>query len=288
VVSADSLYITYGAQREWNKLYSKWGWSTIKSVKGYLFINSALLPNTNLISGQNSFEIYASLDMRRDLLLKSIITEGLDLAINSNIESSQSARVENMLQLYGITSILSFKSLYLPDFKLIRTMKEGDLEIKIYRATQNSNSNDYYIPQSVKKTTSVEDIQERIYKGTMTQRDSLAESLRNTIVQNNITINMQINKKRDDYVRYNISANKTAFMVFRKKWYPGWKLYIDGKEETFYRTNLVHIGAFIPEGTHKVELKYIPFAFYAGSLIVLSLLIIGGIVLILKVRKRSE
>jgi uncharacterized membrane protein YfhO len=287
-VRADSLYITYGAQQEWNKLYSKWGWSTKKSVKGYLFINSALLPNTNLISGQNSFEIYTSMDMRRDLLLKSIITEGLDLAASSNIESSQSARIENTLQLYNITTIISFKTLYLPGYKLTKTMNEGDIKIKIYQSAPSSKDSDYYIPHTIKRATSVEDIQVSIYRGTMTQRDSFAESIQNTIVQNNVETHTQIKKRSDDYVGYSMSSNKTAFVVFRKKWYPEWKLYVDGKEEVFYRTNLIYIGAFIPKGKHKIELKYIPLAFYGGALFAFSILIIGGIALILKVRKRSE
>lgn len=288
VVSNDSFYSTYGAQQEWNKIYSTWGWSTKKSITDYLFIISALLPNTNLITGHKSFEIYASLDMRRDLLIKSMITEGLDLATHSTIESSQSARVENLLQLYGITSLLSFKSLYLPGFQLVKTIHEGNLTINTYRTVRNSNNIDYYLPQTIQRATSVEGIMQHILKGIMTESNSFAESIHTTITQHNIKITMHIDKKRDNDVIYNVFVNKTAFVVFRKKWYPGWKLYIDGQEHPLYRTNLIHIGTFIPQGRHTIELTYIPVAFYIGSFISLSVVAIGCIVFILKVRKRSE
>jgi hypothetical protein len=262
-VNPNGLYMTYGSLVAWNSVFLKEGWNTKKSSEKYLFMNRALISNSNLVSGQKSFEIYASLDMRRQQYLKTIITEGLDIASASTIESSQSARIENILQLYNITSLVSFKPLYLTDFLLTQVEKKDDLSIYRYQNKNDKESLGYYIPNSVKNVTSLEDLESKIYTGALTQSESLAESLKKSVIQNG-KAKVIIKKSNDTSLKSIISADDDTYIVFRKNWYPEWKLLIDGKESQIYKTNLIHIGFIVPQGTHLVELQYVPSSFYLG------------------------
>lgn len=267
IVKPGSFYITYGSSEQWNKIFLKQGWNLEKNVRDYLFINSALSPNNNLISGHASFDIFTSLETRRQQYVKSIIFDGLDLATDKHIESSRSAQLENILQLYNTTSIISFKPLFLPHFKPVQTMKEGGMIITTYQNNTNQNAALYYVPKTIQKVGSVEEIEDKIYTGTLTQEESVAESIRSTIIQNPLRASININKREDTYVKGTVVSKGNMFMVLRKNWYPEWKLYIDGKEQTIYKTNLIHMGFYVSPGRHTFELIYVPTSFYIGCFI---------------------
>jgi len=68
-------------------------------------------------------------------------------------------------------------------------------------------------------------------------------------------------------IKYEVYTNKQALFVMSEASYPpGWKLYIDNKEQTnHYRTDHAIQSTIIPEGNHIVELKFEPDS-YANDL----------------------
>ncbi len=277
VIKQGSLYITHGAQEAWHAIFAKQGWKSQQSVNDYLFINQALLPNSNLITGQANFDIYASLEMRRQMLVKTILIDGLNIATEKNIENNQSIKIENLLQLYGISSIISFKNLYLPNYKATQFIKKGENTITIYQSTQEGKA--FYIPKTVKKVFNLDEMQESMYAGTLTQDNASAESLPYAITQSPSGSNINIIKKENNRQKGTISSPKGLFVVLRKSWYPEWKLTIDGKLEKIYKTNFIHMGFFVPKGKHTIELVYVPTSFYIGCGIAAAALILVGILI---------
>lgn len=275
LIKPGSLYTTYGATRQWQDIFLNKGWNTKKSIREYLFINQALLPNSNLISGISSFDIYTSMGIRRHQFLKLIINEGISRATHPTIESSQSARLENILQLYNISSIISFRPLYLPHFKQVQVMKEGNISLMTYQRQTNARFLDYYIPQTVTKVSNLDELEKSVYTDGLTENKSIAESIQSGIMQGHTTVNWRINKKEDEYMNVTATSLKDIFIVLRKNWYPEWHLYIDGKDQTFYKTNVIHMGFILPQGKHTIELRYVPTSFYLGcALSLLAVLIV--------------
>lgn len=70
-------------------------------------------------------------------------------------------------------------------------------------------------------------------------------------------------------------ADAPGVLVLADSFYPGWHVYVDGKEEKLLRANYFFRGVGIPAGEHLVEFKYIPFWFYIGR--VISILTCMGI-----------
>jgi uncharacterized membrane protein YfhO len=79
-------------------------------------------------------------------------------------------------------------------------------------------------------------------------------------------------------------AAQNAFLVLSDTYFPGWKAYVDGKEERIYRANYAFRAIPIRAGAHKVEFTYKPLSFKLGA--VITLLGILGCVGIAFVTKR--
>jgi uncharacterized membrane protein YfhO len=77
---------------------------------------------------------------------------------------------------------------------------------------------------------------------------------------------------------------KPGLLVLGDTWYPGWKVFVDGRESKLYRANYVMRGVSLPGGRHRVEFRYQPVSIRIGALI--SLLTLGGAAFLLAWRRR--
>jgi len=263
-ISSDSSYFIFGGGEEWLKTFSARGWKTNKDRDPYLFMNSALLPNSNLIAGLSTFDVYTGgLKMRRSEYLKSTITTFLSEYSMKQEDETSSIKFEHFLQLYNIGTIISFKPLFLPHFNQIKSETKYGITIT---AMQNleSKSNLFYVPHTVKSLLYIEDVEKEIAQETVSEDNSFTESLPATIKQNARDVNIKIIKQNDQLLKSAIGTKEKKFIVVKKGWYPEWHLFIDGKESVIYKTNLIHMGFYVPSGHHIVEFVYIPTSFYVG------------------------
>lgn len=64
-----------------------------------------------------------------------------------------------------------------------------------------------------------------------------------------------------------------SFLVLGDTFYPGWKVYVDGKEDEIYQANYIFRAVYLKKGSHDVEFIYDPLLFKLGlSITVLTLL----------------
>ena len=85
-----------------------------------------------------------------------------------------------------------------------------------------------------------------------------------------------------DELVYKYTASQEKLVVFSEIYYPaGWKSYIDGKENSYFRTNYVLRGMVVPAGSHEIKFSFKPSSYIVGNKIslassVLLFLIIAG------------
>ena len=70
---------------------------------------------------------------------------------------------------------------------------------------------------------------------------------------------ISLTKYHPERMEYASSSSTGGFAVFSEIWYRGnedWKIYVDGKPTKMIRTDYLLRGAFIPSGSHKIEMRY--------------------------------
>jgi hypothetical protein len=84
-----------------------------------------------------------------------------------------------------------------------------------------------------------------------------------------------------------VKAKGDAFLVLSDTYFPGWRVFIDGKEEKIYRADYNFRAVPLGAGTHHVEFIYDPLSFKLGAIITF-LGIMGCLVIGLGVRHRKQ
>ena len=81
---------------------------------------------------------------------------------------------------------------------------------------------------------------------------------------------------------YKSHAGSNRLAVFSEIYYPaGWKFFIDGKENKYFRADFVLRAAILPAGDHEIKFQFEPSSYYTGnkvslaSSVILILLILG-------------
>jgi len=84
-----------------------------------------------------------------------------------------------------------------------------------------------------------------------------------------------ISRYDPDLISIQATAQRNGILVLTDNYYPGWKAYVDGKEERIVAAYGVLRGVFLTEGTHEVVFRYRP-QFFSISIIIsmVSLLLI--------------
>lgn len=84
-----------------------------------------------------------------------------------------------------------------------------------------------------------------------------------------------------------VQKTTPGLLVFLQNAYPGWKVFIDGKETAILKTNICFMGVNIPAGKHKIVFSYYPEGIvYAWYVSLLTFISIGLYFIGLTIRKR--
>ena len=73
-------------------------------------------------------------------------------------------------------------------------------------------------------------------------------------------------------------SKRDGFLVLSEIFYPGWKVYIDGKRGKILRANGIFRAVYIEKGQHLVQFTFLPFSFELGLYISMLTLLIGLII----------
>jgi len=66
---------------------------------------------------------------------------------------------------------------------------------------------------------------------------------------------------------YKITAGTPRLVVFSESYYPAWKVRIDNEPAILVKVNATFPGVYVPEGSHTVQLSYVPKKMYFGGLV---------------------
>jgi hypothetical protein len=85
---------------------------------------------------------------------------------------------------------------------------------------------------------------------------------------------VNIRKYSLNHVIMDVKLDTCGFVVLTDAWYPGWKVYIDGKLAKIYIADYIFRAVQVEKGTHNIMFIYSPDTLIYGLIITLSTIII--------------
>lgn len=68
-------------------------------------------------------------------------------------------------------------------------------------------------------------------------------------------------------ISVDVKNDGDGFLILSDLYYPGWKVYVDGREERIYRAYTFLRGVFLKKGEHRVQFLFEPFSYRVGKII---------------------
>jgi len=90
----------------------------------------------------------------------------------------------------------------------------------------------------------------------------------------------KIEKYENTEAIINVKLTNDGFLVLNDTYYPGWKCFVDGKEEKILRANYLFRAVALKKGNHKVKFIYKPNSFEIGKNFTTMFLIIAIVLLL--------
>jgi hypothetical protein len=82
----------------------------------------------------------------------------------------------------------------------------------------------------------------------------------------------EIRRYENQTVDIDAAVDAPCMLVLADSFDPGWRAYVDGKEERIFRANAFFRAVPFPAGKHRVEFRYEPLSFTIGAVISLATL----------------
>jgi hypothetical protein len=91
-------------------------------------------------------------------------------------------------------------------------------------------------------------------------------------------------------VMIEVDSNADGFLVLSDTYYPGWKVFVDGREDRIYQADYLFRAVFLERGKHVVEFRYSPLSFRIGLAIslVTAAALIGFAVAVIVIQRRRR
>lgn len=100
---------------------------------------------------------------------------------------------------------------------------------------------------------------------------------------------VEVVEYKNNSFRLRVNASGDGVLVASEGFYPGWKAYVDGKEEHVLKANLALMAVPIAKGAHDVKFEYRPFSFFLGlGVTAMTIPAIGLFVYLDKRKARNE
>ena len=76
---------------------------------------------------------------------------------------------------------------------------------------------------------------------------------------------VRITDQQSDRTSLVADTSRPAMLVLADTYYPGWHVYVDGKESILYRADYLYRAVYVPEGNHTIEFVYAPRSVIIGG-----------------------
>lgn len=268
-INNENSYITLGLAPYWNNVFLKSGWKSDSEINKYLFYRNFLNPNANFLYSKKIYDIANGMGFkpRRNEYLKSLLSDKLNQSRDKTFPLQNTG---NLMKLLGIRYVIA-------PWEITGMTKTETDEVKLenesiyfydFSPSANTQNDFVYSPSSIKLITNLSDFENLVNQNNdFTQNAVIETPPFDNPINKKADYRIIISNVKEDSLDITFDIKKAGLLVFRKNYYPGWKMEIDAKLVPIEKINLVHMGTYVPQGQHTIRLSYHNDDFYKGLVI---------------------
>ncbi len=228
---------------------------TFQTVDDWWLLHQAMIPNLNLLAELAMVNNF-------DPFVPARFADWLS-AITETKEKGQEEIYHKLLKLSAVGTVIEMSG-----DELRFNSIDGDDRFRFYPcATIASNSMDAL--QAVLKHSDIGSKMVVLETDKMIASGSCEKNIKK------LDWSILIQAENAHNIKLQVSTNQEGWLVMNDTFYPGWRVWVDGKQSMILPANSVFRAVWVEEGTHLVEFRYRPLSFAVG--ICLSLVAIAGL-----------
>jgi len=277
--SDQSFYrtLTLGQMEAWNSIFTTRGWQDLIIYKTLL---NGLDPNLNLIYRIPNFWVYESIVPKRTNIIKNILDGDIQIK-EGKYEVGEKAQ--------KILSQNSVKYLISP----VKIKEEGNLKEvfatktnPIYFVYQNQNNLPrVHFPEKILYASTFEELGQVILDKNFDPKTTAI--LKNKLAKDNFDTSKssaEIIKSSNNQISIEASVDSDQLLVLTDSFYPGWKVYVDGKRGEILVANGNQKAIFLEKGNHQIKFIFLPESLRIGMFVSLSALLLVLFLIFIRIK----
>lgn len=244
------------------------------------YVNDVLLGNTSLIHGIMTMQNKVGPQLRRYSYLFDLAT--FEVYDEKTREATMSSVTKKTLALAGIDYLLSPFPIKENSLDLVKKIKRGIYTVFLYKNRLSKGRLQFF--DNVSKVSTYAEL----FKEFSTDNFDTAyieESLKMSRRSGSPgSFKYRILVDSNDIFKVKTESSKEGLLVYASMYYPGWKIYVDGKRSRILRANLFFFGTDLKKGSHTVEFRFEPHYFYVGVFVTIATVTLAAMFYWLKKR----
>lgn len=236
------------------------------------FDGSFLMPGTQLYYGLNSSFSHGFHSTRHKQLIAAFSTDAFHTATSITPNSKLTDFSSPVIDLLGIRYLVfpdgidadlpteKYKLVYQRDEELI-IYENVDFENGVFLTNHIAQEPN---PDGLLTNVSSAEFDPQV---TAYIEEDIPDLLINQLLKEDPNRRVYIKEYEANHITYETSSDLPAFLATSELFYPGWKVFVDGKEGKIYRANYIFRGTSLSPGKHEVKFVYDPPLFKIGAVI---------------------
>jgi len=283
-ISDKDMVLNFNASDPWVNFYIKNGWSKKENINSYLFMLNSLLPNSNLIFHYRNIGINTGgLKLNGSAFFNYLLISDITETKKNNF--TVSPYFLSVAPLFNVTKVLT--SVKIDNLTLVKQINDPNETASYYLySISQALPIVYTVPKEIVSNDTFKMNSSFLLKN-LSNDLAYVENFR-SIKSNNKNASIKIIENKEDVLKVFGDFKNDTFIVFNRNWYPEWDILIDNKKSTYYRSNIVYIGVYVPKGFHTIKIQYHPIYFKQGLTISFAYFIVLFLFIILKNRLKKR
>lgn len=211
-----------------------------------------LLPNTGLLYG---FEYFQDIDA----LGRQSYTDFLRF-----INALPPDQRGTLLRVLNVKYVIAFHPLNVKGLKLVHEFPEH--YSRLYEVT-GGVPRAYVVARATYEQDPVSTLRRLSSEAFDPMREVIVDTPTHLVSKTSFRGDATIRLYENNKVQVGARLNDPGILVLADAFYPGWKAFVDGKEQKILRANYFFRGVELPTGDHRVEFIYDPLSFKLGLVI---------------------